>query len=209
MYFMVLILLISVVIFVIFWYMAKDLPDYKLYSTGTSPVFQRKHIPKHWAIVPVKFGKRIIRRHIYLRKPRLSIITKTNSNMNTSRHEREMNSVRSRIEFAIVNQKRYTDPKVSLDALACELGTNRTYMSKAINEEHRKSFKQYINDHRFSELMRQILKNPNLTREELVQLCGFNSISTMVRVVKASTGFTFREWKRRLMDNGSKEENES
>lgn len=206
---MVLFLLISVVIFVIFGYKVNDLSGFKLFSTGTSPLLHQKHIPKHWSMVPVQFGKRIIRRHIYLRKPRLSITSKTNSNMKTSRHEKEMNSVLSRIEFAIVNQKRYTDPKVSLDTLACELGTNRTYMSKAINDEHCKNFKQYINDHRFIELMHQILKNPKLTREELVQLCGFNSISTMVRVVKATTGFTFREWKRKLMENDSREESES
>jgi AraC-like DNA-binding protein len=199
MYVIVLFLLIAVVVIV----------KIRYFTTGANTSFSNNLFSDQWGPANTKAGKRIIRRHIYLRKPRVINITKTNSDMKTSRHERAMNSVRSRVEYAMVNQKRYIDPYVKLDTLACELGTNRTYMSRVINEEHRKSFKRYINDHRFGELMRQLIKNPNLTREELVQLCGFNSISTMVRVVKANTGCTFREWKKRLLDNKSKEDDES
>lgn len=100
-----------------------------------------------------------------------------------------------KVHEIIVYRKRYTDPKFTLVDCANEVGFNRSYVSRAINEEYNKSFSSFVNDNRFNLLCVIVKQNPRLTREEYAHRSGFNSITTMMRVVKHKTGLSFRDWK--------------
>lgn len=103
-------------------------------------------------------------------------------------------------------QKRYTDPDVNLDDLANELGTNRTYISRVFNKVHNKRFNTYLNDYRFREAHRLIDENPDIRLEELAYKSGFNSLSTLSRVVKQNTGLSVKLWKMGFLENNGEEQ---
>jgi AraC-like DNA-binding protein len=142
-------------------------------------------------------GIRIVRRHRFiLSNPRLSQAEiRLQVVPIRSKYDLVRVDLSEKINHLMEKKKRYTDPSFNLEELACELGTNRTYMSRIINEEHRKRFNTYVNDYRFKELRRLLEHYPHLTREELANRSGFNSVTTMVRVIKQNTGMSYKDWK--------------
>lgn len=104
-----------------------------------------------------------------------------------------------KINELVVYQKRFIDPTFSLIDCANEVGFNRSYVSRAINEEYNKNFNSLINDHRYLLLCQTVRQHPRLTREEYAIRSGFNSITTMMRVIKLKSGLNYREWKLRLL----------
>ena len=123
-----------------------------------------------------------------------------------TKKEDKNHMLHERICHIMEAQKRYTDPDVNLDDLANELGTNRTYMSRVFNKVHNKRFNTYLNDYRFREAHRLIDENPEIRLEELAYKSGFNSLSTLSRVVKQNTGLSIKLWKMGFLDNNGDEQ---
>lgn len=89
-------------------------------------------------------------------------------------------------------QKLYKNPEFNLSLLAKKLNTNRSYVSKAINEGGNKSFIEFINDYRIAESKRLLcsMDIKQVTIEAIGKEAGFNSKSTFFRVFKTNTGVT-------------------
>lgn len=100
-----------------------------------------------------------------------------------------------KINEVVVYRKRYIDPNFSLIDCANEVGFNRSYVSRAINEEYNQNFSSLINNHRYMLLCKIVKEFPRLTRDEYAFRSGFNSITTMMRVIKHKTGLNYREWR--------------
>lgn len=100
-----------------------------------------------------------------------------------------------KINEVVVYRKRYIDPNFSLIDCANEVGFNRSYVSRAINEEYNQNFSSLINNHRYTLLCKIVKDFPRLTRDEYAFRSGFNSITTMMRVIKHKTGLNYREWR--------------
>jgi YesN/AraC family two-component response regulator len=88
--------------------------------------------------------------------------------------------------------KIYKNPDFSLNILAKELNTNRTYISRAINNASDKSFVELVNEYRISEAKRLLCSQEAklLTIEAIGEKAGFKSKSTFFRVFKTITGVT-------------------
>ena len=88
----------------------------------------------------------------------------------------------------------YLQARFSLKDLSAKLGTNETYVSRAINQDLHKSFNDFINDLRVEHA--QQLINQSLTQQIKLALyplaldSGFNSKATFNRVFKQTTGIT-------------------
>lgn len=83
----------------------------------------------------------------------------------------------------LMREKRlYRDGSLSLEKLAMETGTNRTYLSNALNHYARTSFNSYVNNWRIQESI-DILSDPSqdVALKELAAYLGFNSLSTFYR----------------------------
>ena len=63
------------------------------------------------------------------------------------------------------------------------LGTNRTYLSTIINQQFGMNFNTYINYYRIKYVNEYSKNNPKTSKEDLVQLGGFGSKSTMLRAM--------------------------
>lgn len=105
----------------------------------------------------------------------------------------------NKIEYDMEHGMRYKEPDFNLEQYAYDIGTNRTYLSAAINKKFKKRFTQYVNEYRLREAARVISKYPCLKREEVALMSGFNSVNTFVRVLKMITGYCFSKWRNLLL----------
>jgi AraC-like DNA-binding protein len=88
----------------------------------------------------------------------------------------------------IENQHAYLQPDISLTNVSRILGTNRTYLSSIINQQFGMNFNTYINYYRIKYVNDYLKDNPKTSKEELVQLAGFGSKSTMHRAMNKMKG---------------------
>lgn len=96
------------------------------------------------------------------------------------------------LEKFVLDEKGYTNANLSLDKLAKKLGTNRTYLSEAINSHYRMNFNQWINEIRIDASRRLLISNEHqhFSIEGIAQMVGFGSISTFNTSFKRITGLT-------------------
>lgn len=86
------------------------------------------------------------------------------------------------------NELAYLDPDISLTNVSRLLGTNRSYLSSIINHQFGMNFNTYINYYRVKFVNDYLEKHPLTSKEELVQLSGFGSKSTMHRAMNKMNG---------------------
>jgi YesN/AraC family two-component response regulator len=78
------------------------------------------------------------------------------------------------------------------------LGTNRNYLSQAINQHTDEHFTQIINRYRVNEAKRLLEQRTNtedeFPPEEVYTIAGFNSTTSYYRIFKHFTGLTPKEY---------------
>lgn len=86
--------------------------------------------------------------------------------------------------------KPYLDQKISLDELAKQMSTNRTYLSRAINNQLQTSFPNLINKYRIRESIVLIIEGYaiNHTQEALAKESGFANRTVFISAFKKHTG---------------------
>lgn len=105
------------------------------------------------------------------------------------------------LENLMQHDKIYHDPEISRDKVAEMIGTNRTYLSKAINDNTGKSFNQYIASYRIEEVL-QILSDPNsnMPLKAIYEKVGFNSINTFYKTFKEEVGMTPTKYHEKILE---------
>lgn len=105
------------------------------------------------------------------------------------------------LEHLMQHDKIYHDPEISRDKVAEMIGTNRTYLSKAINDNTGKSFNQYIASYRIEEAL-QILSDPdsNTPLKAIYEKVGFNSINTFYKTFKDEVGMTPTKYHEKILE---------
>lgn len=103
----------------------------------------------------------------------------------------------SKLEDLMLGQKIYRDSTLSRDKLAELIGTNRTYLSKVVNDRFGKSVSQLINTYRVNRAV-ELLGNTDagLSMKRIEEESGFSSSSSFFRIFKDHVGMSpakFRE----------------
>ena len=88
----------------------------------------------------------------------------------------------------------FKEEDLSLDMLAVRLNTNRTYISRIVNQYYQMGFRDYINLCRIEYAMAYMQENPNDTLEVVSMKCGFPNAQTFSRKFKEIAGKTPRQW---------------
>jgi tetratricopeptide (TPR) repeat protein len=89
-------------------------------------------------------------------------------------------------------QKPYLDSQITIETLAKQFDTNRTYLSQLINNNTKLNFNNFINKYRI-EFALNMLSEPkyyNLSIEGIAQSAGFHSKSTFNNAFKNLIGIT-------------------
>ena len=92
------------------------------------------------------------------------------------------------------NDKPYLNSGLTLEQLAKEMKSNRTYISKTLKEDMGTNFNDFVNGFRIS-FAKKILTEQNDSKlNEVALQAGFNSYSTFFRVFKEQTGVSPSEF---------------
>jgi len=86
--------------------------------------------------------------------------------------------------------KVYKNSELRITTVSESLQTNRTYVSKLINEEFHMNFNEFVNKYRVEEAKKLLLEN-NLdlyTMQHIAEKSGFGSINSFTRVFKTIVG---------------------
>ena len=101
-----------------------------------------------------------------------------------------------RFDTVFSEGKIYLNATLTLNDLARELGTNRTYLSNYLNQELHTTFYEYVNQWRVRRA-KELLQGTNMHLEEVALQSGFNSMSSFRRYFSAQTGMSPIEYRKR------------
>ena len=103
-----------------------------------------------------------------------------------------------RFKALMAEKKPYLNCKLSIEAVAVNLGTNKSTLSKLINERFGMNFRQLINSYRVKEAIDLYSNDNSLTMDELRAASGFNSVSTFTASFFRFTGCTPAEYFKKM-----------
>ena len=117
----------------------------------------------------------------------------------------------ARIEQLMKTEELYRERNITIEKIAERLATNRSYLSKAINEQGGMSFSQYVNSYRIDQA-RRTLSEPDhdCQIKELAYALGFSTPETFSASFKKAIGMLpskFREEMRKMYDDIREEAN--
>ncbi len=115
-------------------------------------------------------------------------------------------SLRVKLISYLEDEKPFLNKELTMDQVADRLSTNKTYLSKIINVEMGRNFRDLINYYRVKEAIRFFNENEALSIKELQEMAGFNNTSSFTSAFKVNTGSTPGEW---CKDNKSKRRTEN
>lgn len=107
----------------------------------------------------------------------------------------------SRVCRLLESDKVYTDSTLTRDSLARMVGSNRTYLSVAINKNAGMSFSQFINSYRIQEAVRMLSdpSNSDYPLKALAADLGFSSISTFYKQFQMEVGLTPSAYRKTML----------
>lgn len=124
-------------------------------------------------------------------------------------NNKKLGLIATKLDYKLKTEKMFTNPELSIQDLAAEIGTNRSYVSSTINNFYNQNFCSYINHYRFQELADIIVREKDCSHKELATKCGFGSVDSMKRTVKMNTGLSMKEWKDYLTSENNSEFNQN
>ncbi len=127
------------------------------------------------------------------------------TNRSTDETEESQNKTNEKISAELIpifdriikEDKIFLQNNLRLDDIARVMRTNRTYISRMINEEYGCSFSDLINRKRIEYAQELMRSNQNLTQEQICEQSGILYPSSFSKIFKQHTGMTFREWQKR------------
>jgi len=125
--------------------------------------------------------------------PQTADIETTPEKYKTSALEQfQKNIIHDRIKFVMEQRKLFLQPDLTIEKLAIEIKTNKSYISQVINETENQNFSSFLNDYRIREARRLLIdpEHRNLTIETIARMVGFNSKSAFNNAFKKFTGLT-------------------
>lgn len=103
------------------------------------------------------------------------------------------------LEQALVVDKVWKNPHLTLIDLAKMVGTNRTYLSNYLNNTLNTTFYDYINNFRLQAALEQIHDaTSTATMLEIAESSGFNSLSTFRRAFVRAKRCSFGEYRQKI-----------
>lgn len=118
---------------------------------------------------------------------------------------KEISRLNKGLQTLLEKKQIYTNPDLRLSDVALMLGTNRSYLSRTINDEMNTSFCELINDYRVKHA-KALLENSDdeISMEDIASMSGFNGLSSFYRVFKEKTGLTPGKYRQNCLNQKEK-----
>lgn len=105
------------------------------------------------------------------------------------------------LENLMKNEQIYKDHTLSRDRVAELIGTNRTYLSKVVNDYYGKSINQLINSYRIDRAVELLSNTENDMPMKAIEAdCGFNSSSNFFKLFKDYMGMSPAKFRKNIID---------
>jgi AraC-like DNA-binding protein len=97
------------------------------------------------------------------------------------------------------SEKIYKKSDLRITSVSDSLKTNRTYISRLINDEFNINFNEFVNKYRIEEAKQLLVNKDNklFTMEHIAEKSGFGSVNSFTRVFKEFEGITPGQFKNR------------
>jgi len=92
----------------------------------------------------------------------------------------------------------FLDPELKIWDVAREIGTNRTYISQAINREFNQNFAGFVNSYRIRKAEEIIRNEKNVSLTDLADKVGFGSVSSLIRSFQEFTGKSVTDYRKTI-----------
>lgn len=115
--------------------------------------------------------------------------------------------IAERVLRLLEKDKVYLNPSLKIQDVVRLVGTNRNYLSRAINSQFPHNFNQLCNYFRIREACRLFLSNPKIDRDEWYRKSGFESASSFSNAFVGHTKYTPSKWRREVLQRLSNNEN--
>lgn len=104
-------------------------------------------------------------------------------------------------------EKVYLNPLLGIEELARMVGTNKTYLSRVINNSFQQNFPAFVNRYRVRESIRLLSDSGNFSRsiEEIGEMCGYTTRQAFHSAFKKEMGITPRHFRNINRSNGLQE----
>lgn len=103
-------------------------------------------------------------------------------------------SLLTRFQNLMVNEQLFLQPSLSLQDVAERLHTNKTYISKLVNNTYNLGFPELLNTLRIDYAEQYLLNHRDAKQSEVAKACGFHSASSFNNMFKKITGVTPKVW---------------
>ena len=124
-----------------------------------------------------------------------------NQSSGTQISEERVQELMGRFTTLMMEQQLYADASITVATVAERLGTNRTYLSKAINESTGKSFPQVVSEYRIRQAIAEISDlKANKPLKQIAGEVGFNSISTFYATFQTVVGMSPARYRAKLKE---------
>jgi AraC-like DNA-binding protein len=117
----------------------------------------------------------------------------------TTRLDKNITQLRKKLDNLFEKEKIFKNPDLKIWDVSHMLGTNRTYVSRLINEEYKKNFCNHVNQYRVEYAMELARQNPELTNEQIADLTGFGSQNSMHRAFQTAIGTTLKQYRGQII----------
>lgn len=107
-------------------------------------------------------------------------------------------TIKGRLYSLFENEKPYLSSDLTISDLAEMLYTNKSNLSKILNNNLNVNFNEFVNSYRVKEAIRLFKENHDTTLQDLCKKSGFRNISSFNNAFKLYTGSTPGEWCRKI-----------
>lgn len=106
----------------------------------------------------------------------------------------------ARIEYLMQTEGVYRQNDLTIERLAERLDTNRTYISRAINQQAGKTFSSYVNSYRIDEAVRRLSDvDDDTPLKALAQMLGYNHLQTFYTSFQSAIGMPSSKYREKLL----------
>lgn len=106
----------------------------------------------------------------------------------------------SKLKRLFEQENIYIYPELTIVDLAQAIGTNRTYLSRVINQHFNVSFSSFVNNYRLNKTESLIKQDPGCNLQQLAAISGFGSVDSLKRAIKSKHGLSFTDWKKQILN---------
>lgn len=102
--------------------------------------------------------------------------------------------IAERLQSLMHQELLFRQPGLKIEDLARQIGTNRMYLSRHINQTYGMNFNVYLNHLRVEYAKQYFLENPHSLQEQVATESGFVSAQAFSRKFREYVGVTPRTW---------------